>query len=70
MLSKDWVMKIYSNMADGDQERERVKIINDIKDRFRYRSIEDQGNDPAVESEPQDVEESLEKIKTGIGIKR
>ena len=53
-------------MADGDQEKERVKIINDIKDRFRYRSIEDQGNDPAVEPEPQDVEESLEKIKTEL----
>jgi hypothetical protein len=53
-------------LADGDQEKERVKIINDIKDRFRYRSIEDQGNDPAVEPEPQDVEESLEKIKTEL----
>ena len=53
-------------MADGDQEKERVKIINDIKDRFRYRSIEDQGNDPAVESEPEDVEESLDKLKSEI----
>jgi hypothetical protein len=63
MLSKDWVYENIFKLADGDQERERVKIINDIKDRFRYRSIEDQGNDPAVEPEPQDVEESLEKIK-------
>jgi hypothetical protein len=66
MLSKDWVYENIFKLADGDQERERVKIINDIKDRFRYRSIEDQGNDPAVESEPQDVEESLEKIKTEL----
>ena len=66
MLSKDWVYENIFKLADGDQERERVKIINDIKDRFRYRSIEDQGNDPAVENEPQDVEESLEKIKTEL----
>jgi hypothetical protein len=66
MLSKDWVYENIFKLADGDQERERVKIINDIKDRFRYRSIEDQGNDPAVEPEPQDVEESLEKIKTEL----
>ena len=66
MLSKDWVYENIFKLAEGDQEKERVKIINDIKDRFRYRSIEDQGNDPAVEPEPQDVEESLEKIKTEL----
>lgn len=66
MLSKDWVYENIFKLADGEQERERVKIINDIKDRFRYRSIEDQGNDPAVESEPEDVEESLQKIKTEL----
>ena len=66
MLSKDWVYENVFKLADGEQERERVKIINDIKDRFRYRSIEDQGNDPAVESEPEDVEESLQKIKTEL----
>lgn len=66
MLSKDWVYENIFKLAEGDQERERVKIINDIKDRFRYRSIEDQGNDPAVQNEPEDVEESLEKIKTEL----
>jgi len=66
MLSKDWVYENIFKLADGDQEKERVKIINDIKDRFRYRSIEDQGNDPADQNEPEDVEESLEKIKTEL----
>lgn len=66
MLSKDWVYENIFKLAEGDQEKERVKIINDIKDRFRYRSIEDQGNDPAVQNEPEDVEESLEKIKTEL----
>jgi hypothetical protein len=32
-----------------------------LKDRFRFRSIEDEGNDPAMEDEePDDIEESLE----------
>lgn len=66
MLSKDWVYENIFKLAEGDQDKERVKIINDIKDRFRYRSIEDQGNDPAVQPEPEDVEESLEKIKTEL----
>jgi len=66
MLSKDWVYENIFKMADGDQERERVKIINDIKDRFRYRSIEDQGNDPAIQDEPEDVEESLNNLKSDL----
>lgn len=66
MLSKDWVYDNIFKLSDGDQEMERVKVINDIKDRFRYRSIEDQGNDPAMEKEPTDVEESLNKIKVEL----
>jgi hypothetical protein len=66
MLSKDWVYENIFKLSEGDQQKERVKIINDIKDKFRYRSIEDQGNDPAVENEPEDVEESLNKIKTEL----
>ena len=66
MLSKDWVYENIFKLADVEQQRERVKIINDIKDRFRFRSIEDQGNDPAVQEEPQDVEESLENLKNEL----
>jgi hypothetical protein len=66
MLSKDWIYENIFKMAEGDQTRERGKIIEDIKDRFRYSSIENQGNDPAVESEPTDVEESLQQIKTEL----
>jgi hypothetical protein len=66
MLSKDWVYENIFKLADGEQEIQRVKIINDIKDKFRYRSIEDQGNDPAMQNEPEDVEESLNKLKTEL----
>lgn len=66
MLSKDWVYENIFKLADGEQEIQRVKIINDIKDRFRYRSIEDQGNDPAMQNEPEDVEESLNQLKTEL----
>ena len=66
MLSKDWVYENIFKLAEGEQEIQRVKIINDIKDKFRYRSIEDQGNDPAMQNEPEDVEESLNKLKTEL----
>ena len=66
MLSKDWVYKNIFKVTDNDQEEERVKIIDDIKDRFRYRSIEDQGNDPATQDEPEDVEESISNLKSEL----
>ena len=66
MLSKDWVYKNIFKLSDGDQKEERVKVIDDLKDKFRNNSIEQQGNDPAVQPEPTDVEESLNNLKSEI----
>jgi hypothetical protein len=66
MLSKDWIYQNIFKMSDGDQNEERVKVLNDIKDKFRFNSIENEGNDPAQAPEPTDVEESLESIKTEL----
>jgi len=69
MLSKDWIYQNIFKMSDGDQNEERVKVLNDIKDKFRFSSIENEGNDPAQAPEPTDVEESLENIKTELSNK-
>ena len=66
MLSKDWVYKNIFKLSDGDQKEERGKVIDDMKDKFRNNSIEQQGNDPAVQPEPTDVEESLNNLKSEI----
>ena len=67
MLSKDWVYENIFKLSDGEKDTERVKMLDDLKDRFRFRSIEDEGNDPAVEDEePDDIEESLEQLKQEI----
>ena len=67
MLSKDWVYDNIFKLSGGEQDTQRVKMLDDLKDRFRFRSIEDEGNDPAVENEePDDIEESIEKIKQEI----
>ena len=67
MLSKEWVYQNVFGMGKDEMDDERVKIINDIKDRFRYNSIENEGNDPAApQSEPENVEESLEQLKNEI----
>ena len=67
MLSKDWVYDNIFKLSGGEQDVQRVRMLEDLKDRFRFRSIEDEGNDPATEDEePDDIEESIEKIKQEI----
>jgi hypothetical protein len=67
MLSKEWVYENIFKVSDNEQDHQKIKIIEDIKDRYRYRMIEDEGNDPALEDEePDDIEESLEALKQEI----
>ena len=66
MLSSDWVYHNVFNMSEDEIDIERAKMILDLKDRFRYQSIETQGQDPANPPEQQNVEEEISKLKTEI----
>ena len=67
MLSKDWIYDNIFKLSDGKKDTEQINLINDLKDRFRYRSIEDEGSDPAmVDEEPSDIEAELEELKTEL----
>ena len=67
MLSKDWVYENIFKLSGGEQDEQRVAMLDDLKDRFRFRTIEDDGSDPAMEDEePEDIEESLEALKQEI----
>ena len=67
MLSKEWVYDNIFKLSRGESSKERETMIEDLKDRYRFRSIEDEGNDPAKEDEEaMDVEESLENLKNEL----
>jgi len=66
MLSKDWIYSNVFDMSQDEKDDERGKIINDLKDAFRYNSIEMEGNDPAAPQEPTQVEDELEELKTSL----
>jgi len=67
MLSKDWVYENIFKLSEGESDEQRVQMLDDLKDRYRFRSIEDEGNDPAQEDEePDDIEESIEALKQEI----
>lgn len=63
MVSKDWQYKNILNMSDDEIDEQKVKIINDLKDTFRFNEIEQQGNDPADTTERVDVEGEIGEIK-------
>ena len=66
MLSTDWVYHNVFGMSEDEMDTERAKIVLDLKDRFRYQSIETQGQDPANPPQQQNVEEEIEKMKQEI----
>jgi len=66
MLSTDWVYHNVFGMSEDEMDMQRAKMILDLKDRFRYNSIEQQGQDPANPPQQQNVEEEIEKMKQEI----
>jgi hypothetical protein len=66
MLSTDWVYHNVFGMSEDEMDMERAKMVLDLKDRFRYNSIEQQGQDPANPPEQTNVEEEIEKMKQEI----
>lgn len=66
MLSKEWVYDNIFKLSTDESQKERTTLLNDLKDRYRFRSIEDEGSDPAMEAEAEDVEESLEQLKNEL----
>jgi hypothetical protein len=66
MLSNDWLYQNVFGISENEVDIEKVKLINDLKDRFRYQAIENEGNDPAQQPEPTDVENELEELKNEI----
>ena len=69
MLSKDWIYENIFKMSEKEQKAEKAKVITDLKDAYRYESIQTDGNDPAIKDSPTDVEKSLNNIKNELSDK-
>lgn len=60
MLSKDWIYDNIFKIPESDRMRERVLILRDIADRYRYRVLEDEGNDPVYANSNNDTDDTSE----------
>lgn len=47
MFSKKWVYREVFNMSDDDADALKTDIVDDAKQTYRFRQIEEDGNDPA-----------------------
>ncbi len=47
LLSTEWVYRNLFNMTDDDIDNQRELITDDIRRRFRYKQMEEEGNDPS-----------------------
>ena len=70
MLSTDWVFHNVFEMSGEEISTERTRLINDLKDRFRYTSIEQQGQDPANPPQQTNVEEEISNLKEKLAAER
>lgn len=63
MLSNDWQYANIFGLSEDAVEIERTKIVQDLKNRYRYSQIETAGEDPANPVKQVDVEGEIEELK-------
>jgi len=64
MFSTDYIYEKVFNLSEEEKDKQKVKIIQDLKDQFRHEQISTLGEDPAEQPDPVDVEGELENIKS------
>jgi len=50
ILSQDWIYENIFDMTEDDMEEERERLVDDMKQAFRFNTIEMEGRDPEEES--------------------
>jgi hypothetical protein len=72
MFSDEFIYKTIFKMGKSEADFERGEIVNDLKQRFRFNAIENEGNDPVAEDqkEPMAVEDELEELKTSLDTRK
>lgn len=68
LLSDEWIYRNILNLGSNEMESERGKIIQNLMDRYRQNTIENEGTDPAAEENRKatDVEEEIQRLKKEI----
>jgi len=67
MFSKKWVYREVFNMSDDDSNSLKNDIVDDAKQSYRFKQIEEDGNDPAKSFQKVNKDGSTEKTGTESG---
>ena len=60
MLSTDWIYENVFKLNDNEIEQERIRIVADLKRKWRYDQIEQDGEDPAFKVKTDDDFENFD----------
>jgi hypothetical protein len=65
LFSKEWIYKQIFNMSDDDILKSKNEVIGDVKQLWRFKQIEEEGNDPAVSLQRVNADGELEDVAGG-----
>lgn len=65
LFSKDWIYTNIFNMSDDDILDSNSQIVSDVKQSWRLKQIEDEGNDPAISLQKVNKDGELEDAGGG-----
>ena len=65
LFSKDWIYANIFNMSDDDILDSNSQIVSDVKQSWRLKQIEDEGNDPAISLQKVNKDGELEDAGGG-----
>jgi hypothetical protein len=66
LLSNDWIYKEIINLSQDEIERQKQKVLDDIKNTFRMGQIESEGNDPLITNQTFGTPHDLAMLNKGI----
>lgn len=66
LFSNDWIYKQIINFSQDEIEKQKVKVLDDIKTIFRMAQIENEGNDPYITNQTFGTPHDLAMMNKGI----
>ncbi len=66
LLSNDWIYKNVLNLSQDEIERQRQKVLDDVKTLFRHTQIENEGNDPMITNQTFGTPHDLALLNKGV----
>ena len=66
MVSNDWIYKNVLNLSQDEIEKQKNKVLDDVKTAFRFEQISGEGNDPYITNQTFGTPHDLAMMNKGV----